>query len=150
MTPILTCWQSINQLLRSAGLALKILSSSQSPSETPSQTVSARKQEFEQATNNYLTTLQTVDVGLKRQIWGLEEAGIIVEKKVRETQEPRTGEKIEKEIEGGTGKLDIGWLNSRSGKVGRDNEAELWKKAREFLEGIDAEERSGADDVMEG
>lgn len=34
----------------------------------------------------------------------------------------------------GMGKLDIGWLNSRSGRVGRDMEAELWRKSREFLE----------------
>ena len=39
--------------------------------------------------------------------------------------------------EGGMGKLDVGWLNSRSGRVGRDMEAELWKKSRVFLEGID-------------
>jgi hypothetical protein len=73
-----------------------------------------------------------------------------VEKKVKEPQEPKIGEKPEKEIEGGTGKLDIGWLNSRSGKVGRDNEAELWKKARTFLEGIELEEGVGdRDKVME-
>jgi hypothetical protein len=35
------------------------------------------------------------------------------------------------------GKLDIGWLNSRSGRVGRDMEAELWERAREFLEGVE-------------
>jgi Mediator complex protein len=38
--------------------------------------------------------------------------------------------------DGGMGKLDIGWLNSRSGRVGRDMEAELWEKARTFLEGL--------------
>ena len=80
----------------------------------------------------------------------MEEAGIIVERKVKEPQELKAGEK-EKEVEGGTGKLDIGWLNSRSGKVGRDNEAELWGKAREFLEGVrrDLDEGEG-DKVMEG
>ena len=69
---------------------------------------------------------------------------------MKEPQEPKIGEKPEKEIEGGTGKLDIGWLNSRSGKVGRDNEAELWKKARTFLEGINLEGGVGdGDQVME-
>jgi hypothetical protein len=38
-------------------------------------------------------------------------------------------------VEGGMGKLDIGWLNSRSGRVERDMEAELWERARVFLEG---------------
>jgi Mediator complex protein len=39
--------------------------------------------------------------------------------------------------DGGMGKLDIGWLNSRSGRVERDMEAELWEKARTFLEGLE-------------
>jgi hypothetical protein len=43
------------------------------------------------------------------------------------------------------GKLDIGWLNSRSGRVGRDNETELWAKARKFLEGINDSWRPDGD-----
>ena len=39
--------------------------------------------------------------------------------------------------------LDVGWLNSRSGKVGRDMEAELWAKARAFLEGLEAKNSNG-------
>jgi hypothetical protein len=31
----------------------------------------------------------------------------------------------------------VGWLNSRSGKVGRDMEAELWSKAKSFLETVE-------------
>lgn len=42
-------------------------------------------------------------------------------------------------VEGGMGKLDIGWLNSRSGQVGRDMEAELWDKAKVFLEGVEGD-----------
>ncbi len=42
---------------------------------------------------------------------------------------------------GSMGKLDIGWLNSRSGRVGRDMEAELWEKARVFLEGLEESKR---------
>lgn len=69
----------------------------------------------------------------------MEEAEIIADKKMKEGQEPKIGSdaKHEKDLEGGTGKLDIGWLNSRSGKVGRDNEAELWRKARSFLENVE-------------
>lgn len=39
--------------------------------------------------------------------------------------------------------LDVGWLNSRSGKVGRDMEAELWAKARGFLEALEAKKSNG-------
>jgi hypothetical protein len=79
----------------------------------------------------------------------LEEADIIIEKKVKDSQEPKIGRdgKQEKDFEGGTGKLDIGWLNSRSGKVGRDNEAELWARARTFLE--DVNETLGGDGKAE-
>jgi len=126
--------QSITQLLRSAGLALQILAAS----EESNQPIAERKKAFENATDNYLSTLHTVDVGLRRQIWGLEEADIIMEKKTKDSQEYKNaGEgKPEKDFEGGTSKLDIGWLNSRSGKVGRDNEAELWAKARSFLQDV--------------
>jgi hypothetical protein len=47
--------------------------------------------------------------------------------------------------DGGMGKLDIGWLNSRSGRVGRDMEAELWEKARTFLEGLERGKSNGAE-----
>lgn len=47
--------------------------------------------------------------------------------------------------DGGMGKLDIGWLNSRSGRVGRDMEAELWEKARMFLEGLEKGKSNGAE-----
>lgn len=46
-------------------------------------------------------------------------------------------------VEGKLGNLDIGWLNSRSGIVDRNMEAELWVKARKFLE--DMKEGKGTD-----
>lgn len=115
--------------------------------------------------NTYLKTLQSVDVRLRRQIYGLEEAKIIPavlskiqkkathgfvkdmedglseaqKKKKREEEEAKDEARAQLHLhEGGMGKLDVGWLNSRSGKVGRDMEAELWKKTRKFLEDIDA------------
>ncbi|KAG0646825.1 hypothetical protein D0Z07_6389 [Hyphodiscus hymeniophilus] len=126
--------KSITQLLKSAGLALQILAAEQKTNEP----VADRKQAFEKATDSYLSTLHSVDLGLRRQLWGLEEAEIIIEKKTKDSHDSRSGGdgKLEKGLEGGTGKLDIGWLNSRSGKVGRDNEAELWVKAKIFLEGV--------------
>lgn len=39
--------------------------------------------------------------------------------------------------EGGMGKLDTGWLNTRSAKVERDMEAEVWKKTRKYMEGVE-------------
>jgi hypothetical protein len=87
-----------------------------------------------------LKTLQSIDVGLHRQIYGLEEAGIIPAEKV---EKPKKDGKTSTAAESAgadvasMGKLDIGWLNSRSGRVGRDMEAELWERARGFLEGVE-------------
>ena len=51
--------------------------------------------------------------------------------------------------EGGMGKLDIGWLNSRSGRVGRDMEAELWERARKFLEEVDGGKANGEEEKQD-
>jgi hypothetical protein len=81
-----------------------------------------------------LKTLQSIDVGLHRQIYGLEEAGIIPAEKA---EKPKKDGKASTAAEpagadvASMGKLDIGWLNSRSGRVGRDMEA------RGFLEGLE-------------
>lgn len=99
-------------------------------------------------------------MGLRRQIYGLEEADIIpAEKKKRIVPEEEYNKKkdaksgfpgapfaAETMAEGGMGKLDIGWLNSNSGQVDRDMEARLWTKARKLLE---AHGTGKPDDEME-
>jgi len=102
-----------------------------------------------------------VDVGLRRQIYGLEEADIIPAEKVKKGKESQGGfgaaaglgalagksaPTTESAGVDGMGKLDIGWLNSRSGRVGRDMEAELWERARGFLEGSETGESHGTED----
>ncbi|KAK1982300.1 hypothetical protein LZ30DRAFT_717770 [Colletotrichum cereale] len=47
---------------------------------------------------------------------------------------------------GTIGNLDVGWLNSRNNKVERDMEAELWAKMREFLERYHAQELGAGGD----
>ncbi len=49
--------------------------------------------------------------------------------------------------DGGMGKLDKGFLNTNSGTVGRDMEAELWEKSRALLEGIVKEEGNHDEDT---
>lgn len=85
---------------------------------------------------------------LKRQINGLEEAGIIPAEIKKAPVKPdatqsfgtssQRSQQSEAKNSGENGpQLDIGWLNSRSGRVGRDMEAELWAKARSFLEELE-------------
>ncbi|KAI1445082.1 mediator complex, subunit Med11 [Annulohypoxylon stygium] len=101
-------------------------------------------QVFRDSMNDFLRTLRTVNVGMKRQIWGLEEEGIISLDKDKESQNfsseggevTVTGNRnapLKPDGDGKIGGLDVGWLNTRSNKVERDLEADLWKEADEFL-----------------
>ncbi|PMD34283.1 hypothetical protein L207DRAFT_375940, partial [Hyaloscypha variabilis F] len=137
--------KSITELLKSAGLALKALSASQYTPDTP---IDDRKKDFQSASGAYLSTLQTLDVNLRRQILGLEEADILPADKGKKDKQVnefgKTAPAAEATIaDGGMGKLDIGWLNSRSGRVERDMEAELWEKAKTFLERLEKGKSNG-------
>jgi hypothetical protein len=83
-----------------------------------------------------LTTVRHVDVHMKRQIIGLEEAGILDLANERTEADAREGEKVSLKPNalGSVGNLDVGWLNSRGEKNERDMEAELWGKGRAVLE----------------
>ena len=37
----------------------------------------------------------------------------------------------------GPGNIDVGWLNSRNNKVGKEMEAELWTEAKAFVETLE-------------
>lgn len=82
----------------------------------------------------FLSTLHSVNVRLKRQIWGLEEAGILKDKPKDDDGNAGPRPTLEPNGLGMIGNLDVGWLNSRSNQVEREMEAELWTKARKHLE----------------
>jgi hypothetical protein len=65
----------------------------------------------------------------------LEEAGVVdlTPKKKTDINE-RPPPTLKPDGVGSVGGMDVGWLNSRSSKVERDMERELWDKARKFLE----------------
>lgn len=95
-----------------------------------------RRRAFTSAQETYLDQVHAIGVLMKRQISGLKQAGIIS----RDRPEDKKDEASAGYNAGDTTRnaskinLDVGWLNSRSGKVGRDMEAELWKQARDSLE----------------
>lgn len=93
--------------------------------------------------DKFLSTLHSVDVRLKRQIFGLEEAGILTLDETKPShKEISSGGAQRPTLEpnglGMVGNLDVGWLNSRSNQVEREMEAELWTKARKQLENVAA------------
>ena len=104
--------------------------------------------------DEFVNTLRTVNVNMKRQIWGLEEAGIIsLGKKEISTREEggevqasnvRNG-LLEPDGSGKIGGLDVGWLNSRSNRVEKDMEADLWQEAEQILQRLIAHQQQHAE-----
>ena len=94
-----------------------------------STSIEQRKEVFTSAASDYFSLLSSVDVNLRRQIYALEEANIIP----GESQQTEGGSNI---VGGSMGNLDVGRLNSRTDKVGKEKEAELWAKAQEIAESL--------------
>ena len=93
--------------------------------------------------SQYFALLASIDVGLRRQISALEDAEIIPsETAYKESQASQIGLTIAGQKQaskgavtgGGLGSLDVGWLNSRNDRVGKEKEAELWDSAVAFLQ----------------
>ncbi|EQL00766.1 hypothetical protein G6O67_005083 [Ophiocordyceps sinensis] len=134
--------RSIAQLMNHTATALNALTTpaSADPSadgaSKPALDPPSQKDAFRSATDSFLTTLHNIDVAMKRQVLALEEAGIVnLSNAPRQGPNSATAKASLKPNGVGTvGNLDVGWLNSRSSRVERDMEAELWQEAREFLE----------------
>ena len=122
-----------------------------------------RKEAFTTAASDYFSVLSSIDVRLRRQITALEEAHIIPAEAVTENSQnfsalsptnagigpgnpgPAKGANTRKGIVtgGGLGALDVGWLNSRNGNVGKEMEAELWEEAQRLVEQLEAQRGTG-------
>lgn len=142
--------KSIGKLMEHAATSLDALSadlpaSQDASAEPPAFSVDkeSKKESFRAATDAFLTTLQSIDVRMKRHIYALEEAGIVdltTEAAPKRDGNVNAGLKAKPDPSlkpngiGTVGNLDVGWLNSRSSKVERDMERELWETARKFLE----------------
>ncbi|TQV90988.1 Mediator complex, subunit Med11 [Cordyceps javanica] len=97
----------------------------------------AAKVAFTGSTDAFLTALHNIDVRMKRQIMALEEAGIVdLNSASRADPNAPSRASLRPNGLGAVGSLDVGWLNSRSTKVERDMEAELWDKAKKLLESL--------------
>lgn len=166
--------QDIASLLELSGKAIRSLgrqtptnngsSSSSATAAQPEQepprppTTEEQTQAFQDNMGKFLTTLHAVDVRLKRQIFGLEEAGILTldDGGARAPKDNKDGvaagaaqkPTLEPNGLGMMGSLDVGWLNSRSNQVEREMEVELWTRARKTLEDVAGPARfSGSGDT---
>ncbi|KAJ6788146.1 hypothetical protein PWT90_03247 [Aphanocladium album] len=132
--------KSAVQLMSHAATALNSLTTPTSAGSSadvskPDIDAPAAKDAFTKSTDAFLTALHDIDVRMKRQIMGLEEAGIInLSAASRGDPNAQAKASLKPNGLGAVGNLDVGWLNSRSTKVERDMEAELWDKAKKILE----------------
>ncbi len=148
--------QDIVSLIQAAGLAIKTLSPitplphGDDQDESQPGNIESRKAAFTSSTASYFRLLDSISVRLKRQIYALEEADILPpENEPTAADSSGAGQTAvggrKGLAAGGLGNLDISWLNSRSDVVGKRMEAELWTKARAFLEGQDRELRENTE-----
>lgn len=141
--------KSAVQLMSHAATALNSLttpptSGSAADVSRPEIDAPAAKDAFQSSTDSFLTALHDIDVRMKRQIMALEEAGIVnLSGSARVEPGAATKASLKPNGLGAVGNLDVGWLNSRSTKVERDMEAELWDKAKTLLDSQSKKANSG-------
>ncbi|KAI1497616.1 mediator complex, subunit Med11 [Biscogniauxia marginata] len=138
--------RNIINLLKSTAQAIQSLGKREPQGEDAIMTDDDQKQVFKDSMDDFLATLRVVNVGMKRQIWGLEEEHIIsLPKKDNQNIKEEGGEVqasntrtglLEPDGDGKIGGLDVGFLNSRSNKVERDMEADMWDEAEAIMRRI--------------
>ncbi|KAJ3551262.1 hypothetical protein NPX13_g11403 [Xylaria arbuscula] len=146
--------KNIVKLLTYTAQAIQCLGKRPGQDEDVTMVDSDPTQQFKESMDEFVKTLRSVDVNMKRQIWGLEEAGIISLGKKEITTREEGGEVqasnvrsglLEPDGSGKIGGLDVGWLNSRSNKVEKDMEADLWQEAEHILQRLIAHQRQHAE-----
>ncbi len=136
---------SIAQLLHAAGSAIQILGSN-----SPSQDLASSKAQFLNAITTYFTTLSSIDVRLRRQVYALQEAALIKEGDAKDAKRGGSATAGNGVVGAGGGGLDVGWLNGGGDQVEKDMEREVWRRARAFLEGLVEEKINGHGAVERG
>lgn len=128
---------SISTLLSAASEAIGILSNSPNPESAGNalRNSSTARTAFTNAASTYFSTLSSIEVRLRRQVYALEEADLI---KPGDEADARKGRKFAGDTgtsRVGGGPLDPSWLNARaSDKVAEGMKGELLSRARDFVE----------------
>ncbi|MCJ1478467.1 hypothetical protein MMC13_007147 [Lambiella insularis] len=156
--------KDVAKLLRSAGLAVKALTTHVSLEVQDETSIEQQKASFTAATSQYFSLLSSIDVRLRRQIYALEEAEIVpaeaASKEVQGSQNASltlagmtgppgvaSASQPSKDRAGlggsGLGNLDVAWLNSRNDKVEKEIEAELWAEAKDLVQSFIKERTHG-------
>ena len=123
--------RSIAHLLHAAGSAIQILGSN-----LPANNLSSAKSQFLESVTTYFTILSSVDVRLRRQVYALQEAGLIAEGDARDAKRGGLTAGGGGAAGGAGGHLGVNGLNGRGDQVEKEMEREVWRRAREFVQGL--------------
>jgi hypothetical protein len=123
--------QSLATLLSAAAEAVGILANTGTEG-TSSSTPEDQEHRFQEASQTYFATLSSIEVGLKRQVYALEEAGLIQPGEERDTRKGRVVTKRHEEVTDGL--FDSSWLNAMADNgVQQRYKRQLLDEAKEFL-----------------
>ena len=124
--------QSLATLLMSASEAIGVLANKRNDAARTS-TYGAQEAKFQESSRTYFATLSSIEVGLKRQVYALEEAGLIQPGEERDNKKARAI--IDRRDDGGGhGPLDSSWLNARADNGVQDGlERQILAEAKQFL-----------------
>lgn len=136
--------RSVSGLLEAASEAVGILANKRDE-KTPFATLEAQQARFAKAADTYFSTLSSIEVGLRRQVYALEEAGLVQEGQEKDARRAKSSEGGFETATGG-GPLDPSWLNARADKgIEYKLERELVDQAKEFLESTGNKKADGDD-----
>ncbi|KIW29127.1 uncharacterized protein PV07_04964 [Cladophialophora immunda] len=129
--------RSISTLLSAASDAVGILSNSTASEkqQTALRSSSSARAAFSAAAESYFSTLSSIEVRLRRQVYALEEADLIRPGDDRDTRRGRAMGGDNNLTRVGGGPLDPSWLNARaSDRVEAGMKQELLTQAKQFVE----------------
>jgi hypothetical protein len=125
--------QSISALLASASEAVEVLANKRDD-DTPFASYEAQQDKFVRASSDYFATLSSIEVRLRRQVYALQEAGLVKEGTDKDAKRAKAADR-DHDISPGGGPLDSSWLNARADNgVTAMIEKELLEQAKVFLE----------------
>jgi hypothetical protein len=142
--------QSVAKLLSAASDAVAILSNSSSNDKQRAalRNAATAKAAFTNAADTYFSTLSSVEVRLRRQVYALEEAGLI---NPGDEIDARKGRSLASELgtgRTGGGPLDPSWLNARvNDSVEKGMKQDLIAQAKEFLKGMEEGSQKSQEEV---
>lgn len=122
----------ISALLASASNAIGLLPNSNY--DDPNPNLEDVKEQFKSASSDYYNTLSSIEVRLRRQIYALDEAGLITKGTRQDADRATSMNEDQTSRRAGGGPLDSSWLNARAkDSIGQSLKREVLDEAKEFL-----------------